>query len=189
MTERDTHPQTTKDDESQQHDEIRPKRQPMTRRQFLSYTLGGAGAFMAGGVIIPMLRFAVDPLLQPKAKPTFVKVAEASQITEDPVSFKFSILQVDGWVESNTELVAWIAKNRVGEIYALSPVCKHLGCPVDWNTEPKHPNEFFCLCHGAHYTREGKNLAVAPAPLDEYEVKIENGFVYLGPRRPNTQVS
>lgn len=189
MTERDIPPQTTKDDESQQHDEIRQKRQPMTRRQFLSYTLGGAGAFMAGGVIIPMLRFAVDPLLQPKAKSTFVKVAEASQITEDPVSFKFSILQVDGWVESNTELVAWIAKNRVGEIYALSPVCKHLGCAVDWNTSPQHPSEFFCPCHGAHYTREGKNLAVAPAPLDEYEVKIENGFVYLGPRRPNTQVS
>lgn len=38
----------------------------MSRRQFLSYTLGGSGAFMAAGMLVPMLRFAVDPILQPR---------------------------------------------------------------------------------------------------------------------------
>ena len=60
------------------------KRKEMTRRQFLSYTLGGAGAFMAGGAVLPMIRFAVDPLLQPQQKGNFVKVIEESKVTGEP---------------------------------------------------------------------------------------------------------
>ncbi len=179
--------------ENQQQENHEPehqvkKRRGMSRRQFLSYTLGGAGAFMAGGVIIPMLRFAIDPVLQAKGAGTFVKVVEANKISQEPASFSFRVRQEDGWYASDPELIAWIAKDEEGNVFALSPVCKHLGCAVNWNTSPQHPNEFFCPCHGAHYTKEGKNLAIAPAPLDEYDVKIENGFVYLGPIRPNDNV-
>ena len=42
-------------------------------------------------------------------------------------------------------------------------------------------NEYVCPCHGAHYTKDGKNLVVAPKPLDEYDLKVENGWIYLGP--------
>ena len=160
----------------------------MSRRQFLSYTLGGASAFMAAGVVIPMLRFAVDPVLQAKSEGTFVKVVEVEKITEEPTEFSFNVHQVDGWYESDPKMVAWITKDAEGNIFALSPVCKHLGCSVAWNTNPEFPDQYFCPCHGAHYTADGQALAVAPAPLDEYEVKVENGFVYLGPIKPNERV-
>lgn len=168
--------------------ENRKNRREMSRRQFLSYTLGGTGAFLAAGMTIPMIRFAVDPILQPKGDTGWVKVVEAAKITEQPQSFTFKMLQVDGWFESEPEFSAFIAKDQNGNIYALSPVCKHLGCMVGWNAEAKFPNEFFCPCHGARYTKDGKALAVAPLPLDEYTVKVENGFVYLGQIRPNTRV-
>jgi menaquinol-cytochrome c reductase iron-sulfur subunit len=164
------------------------KRREMSRRQFLSYTLGGASAFMAAGVVIPMLRFAVDPVLQAKGEGTYVKVVEEEKIATEPASFRFNVHQVDGWYESDPELVAWISRGEDGKIFALSPVCKHLGCAVNWNTNAEFENEYFCPCHGAHYTADGKNLAVAPAPLDEFDVKLENGFVYLGPIRPNERV-
>ncbi|WP_274364615.1 ubiquinol-cytochrome c reductase iron-sulfur subunit [Paenibacillus thermotolerans] len=164
------------------------KRREMSRRQFLSYTLGGAGGFMAAGIMVPMLRFAVDPLLEPKAEANYVKVTEEGSIKAEPTEFKFKIHQIDGWYESDPEMTAWIAKGEDGKIYALSPVCKHLGCTVNWNTNTEYPEQFFCPCHGAHYTKDGQNLAVAPAPLDEYDVKLENGFVYLGPIRPNSRV-
>ena len=32
----------------------------VSRRQFLSYTLTGVGGFMAAGMLMPMLRFAID---------------------------------------------------------------------------------------------------------------------------------
>nr|WP_150959822.1 ubiquinol-cytochrome c reductase iron-sulfur subunit [Aneurinibacillus sp. XH2] len=164
-------------------DETSPKRE-MSRRQFLSYALGGTTAFMAMGPMIPMLRFAVDPILQTKGEADWVKVVEESKIQSEPQSFKFQVQQIDGWYESTPTLEAWIAKDDSGNIFALNPTCKHLGCTVNWNN-PKFPNQYYCPCHDAHYTKEGKNLAVAPAPLDQYEVKIEGGFVYLGKLHPN----
>ncbi|WP_336771871.1 ubiquinol-cytochrome c reductase iron-sulfur subunit [Paenibacillus sp. MMO-58] len=162
------------------------QRKEMSRRQFLSYTLGGTTAFMVGGAVLPMVRFAVDPLLVKKAKGTWVKVVEESKITTEPQEFKFQIHQVDGWYVSDPELSAWITKDANNQIFALSPVCKHLGCTIGWNTLGHH--EYDCPCHGARYTVDGKNLAVAPHPLDEYEVKVENGFVYVGPIKANSRV-
>ena len=40
------------------------KKQQVSRRQFLNYSLTGLGGFMAAGMLTPMLRFAVDPVLQ-----------------------------------------------------------------------------------------------------------------------------
>lgn len=160
----------------------------MSRRQFLSYTLGGTGGFLAAGLTIPMIRFAVDPMLQPKNKADWIKVVEEGQVTAEPKSFKFQVHQVDGWYESDPELEAWIAKDESGKVFALNPTCKHLGCTVNWNSNPEFKDQYFCPCHGAHYTKDGKNLAVAPAPLDEYEVKVENGFVYVGQLGPNQRV-
>ncbi|WP_168119135.1 ubiquinol-cytochrome c reductase iron-sulfur subunit [Paenibacillus sp. HB172176] len=172
----------------EQHDAAhRPvQRKEMSRRQFLSYTLGGTTAFMMGGAVLPMVRFAVDPLLKKKEKADFVKVVEESKITTEPQEFKFKIHQVDGWYESDPELVAWITKDASGNIYALSPICKHLGCTISWNTLGQ--NEYNCPCHGARYSIKGKNLAVANYPLDQYALQIENGFVYLGSIQPNTEV-
>ena len=43
----------------------------VSRRQFLSYSLMGVGGFMASGTIMPMLRFAVDPVLQKSGEGDF----------------------------------------------------------------------------------------------------------------------
>lgn len=163
------------------------RRKEMTRRQFLSYTLGGAGAFMAGGAILPMIRFAVDPLLQPKQEGSFVKVIEESKVTNEPQQVDFKVHQVDGWYESDPKMQAWISKDDSGKVFALSPVCKHLGCLVGWSGS-EAPNQYHCPCHGARYEKNGKNLVVAPKPLDEYQVKIDNGWVYLGPLQANQHV-
>lgn len=175
-------------DKEKQHAEKPLVKREMSRRQFLSYTLGGTGGFLAAGLTIPMIRFAVDPMLKPKAKSDWIKVVEEAKVDEEPKSFKFQVHQVDGWYESDPELEAWIAKGSDGKIFALNPTCKHLGCTVNWNGSPQFKEQYYCPCHNAHYTKDGKNLAVAPAPLDQYEVKVENGFVYVGQLGPNQRV-
>ncbi|RXZ80239.1 ubiquinol-cytochrome c reductase iron-sulfur subunit [Paenibacillaceae bacterium] len=162
------------------------KRKEMSRRQFLAYTLGGTSAFLAAGPVLPMIRFAVDPLLAEKAETAYVKVVEESKLTAEPQEFKFKIHQVDGWYESDPQIAAWISKDQQGNVLALSPICKHLGCTIDWNT--KNDNQYYCPCHEAKYSPDGKNLSVAPNPLDEYDVRLQDGFVYLGPIKPNTRV-
>lgn len=161
------------------------QRKEMSRRQFLSYTLGGTTAFMVGGTVLPMVRFAVDPLLAKGGESALVKVIEESKVTAEPQEVKFKVRQVDGWYKSETEKVAWISRDASGAVFALSPVCKHLGCTVFWNTHGK--NEYDCPCHDARYSKDGKNITVANLPLDEYVVDIQDGFVYLGGIIANTR--
>jgi menaquinol-cytochrome c reductase iron-sulfur subunit len=177
------------DKHGNEHNPAKPAlKKGMSRRQFLTYTLGGTGGFLAAMPLIPMIRFAVDPLLQSGGESDLVKVAPVDEITNEPKEYTFTKIQADGWYVDEAKFTAWISKDDKGEIFALSPVCKHLGCTVSWNTNPSLPNEYFCPCHGAHYTKDGKDLAIAQGPLDEYEVEVQNGYVYLGNLKPNSRV-
>ncbi|UQD52544.1 menaquinol-cytochrome C reductase [Bacillus methanolicus] len=159
----------------------------VTRRQFLSYTLTGVGGFMAAGMLMPMVRFAVDPLLKGEAGDNFVPTdKKVSDITSEPTRVDFTFKQKDAWYESEVTNTAWVYKNEKGEIVALSPICKHLGCTVDWNKDKAHPNQFFCPCHYGRYTKDGTNVPGTPptAPLDVYEYRIKDGYLQIGKAKP-----
>lgn len=157
----------------------------VSRRQFLNYTLTGVGGFMAAGMLSPMVRFAIDPVLKPANEGEFVAVMPVEDITNEPVRKDFTVHQVDGWYESDVSMSTWVYKNENGEIVPLSPVCKHLGCTVNWSVEG-HENMFFCPCHDGLYEKDGTNVPGTPplAPLDVYDKKVEGGTLYLGKARP-----
>ena len=48
----------------------------VTRRQFLTYTITGVGGFMAASMLMPMARFAIDPILQTKEDGDFVQTSQ-----------------------------------------------------------------------------------------------------------------
>jgi len=158
-------------------------KQQVSRRQFLNYTLTGVGGFMAAGMIVPMLRMAVDPVLKPSNSGGFANVKlSVDDITEQPKRVDWTVDQVDAWYESEVSKSAWVYKDDKGEIIALSPICKHLGCIVTWEGSDKFKNEFYCPCHGGRYYKDGKNVPHTPpnAPLDYYEHKVKDGMLYLG---------
>ncbi|WP_010284163.1 QcrA and Rieske domain-containing protein [Bacillus timonensis] len=161
-------------------------KQRVSRRQFLNYTLTGVGGFMAAGMLMPMVRFAIDPLLQPEAEQDMVQVVSVDKITNEPQKFDFKVNQVDAWYESDVPYSAWVYKKDNGDIVALSPVCKHLGCAVAWNEDPTNPNRFFCPCHYGLYEKDGTNVPGTPpaAPLDVYESQVKDGYLYLGKAKP-----
>lgn len=162
----------------------------VTRRQFLNYTLTGVGGFMAASMLMPMARFAVDPILQKKAGGDFVPTdKKVSELSETPVKVDFTFEQVDAWYKSDVTNTAWVYKDG-DKIVALSPVCKHLGCTVNWAGDTAHKNQFYCPCHGGRYEKNGKNVAGTPplGPLDEFEVKEKDGLLLIGKTRANTLV-
>jgi glycine/D-amino acid oxidase-like deaminating enzyme/nitrite reductase/ring-hydroxylating ferredoxin subunit len=53
-------------------------------------------------------------------------------------------------------------RDEKGEIHAVSAVCTHLGCVVNWNNAEK---SWDCPCHGARFSCEGKVLQ-GPAVKD-----------------------
>jgi cytochrome b6-f complex iron-sulfur subunit len=72
--------------------------------------------------------------------------------------------------------------NQDGVIYAMSPVCTHLGCLVNFN---RHKNEFLCPCHEGKYDASGNVISgPPPEPLMRLPVKVENGRVYVGITMP-----
>lgn len=68
--------------------------------------------------------------------------------------------------------------NTGEELFALSPVCTHLGCLVNWYRPKKR---FLCPCHGGQYDMNGNVVeGPPPSPLRKLPLKMENGKVYLG---------
>lgn len=162
----------------------------VSRRQFLSYSIMGVGGFMAAGMLMPMVRFAIDPALQAKAEGDFVQTSQKiADITEEPIKVDFTFEQVDAWYKSDVTDSAWVYRDG-DTIIALSPVCKHLGCTVNWAGDPAEPNRFFCACHAGRYEKNGANVPGTPptGPLDEYEVAEKDGFLLLGKKIANTLV-
>ncbi|PWU68649.1 MULTISPECIES: ubiquinol-cytochrome c reductase iron-sulfur subunit [Gracilibacillus] len=164
------------------------KKQQVSRRQFLNYTLTGVGGFMAASMLAPMVRFAIDPVLKASSASEMHAVVEVSEITKEPQRFDWTVEQVDAWYTSDVTHSAWVYKNEKDEIIPLSPVCKHLGCQVNWATN--EPDEFYCPCHGGRYYKSGENVPNTPpnAPLDLYEFEVRDGTLFLGQPVPRQEV-
>ncbi len=163
------------------------KKQQVSRRQFLNYTLTGVGGFMAAGMLAPMLRMAVDPVLKESGQGDMANVGlSVDDITNEPQKIDWKIDQVDGWYESQVNRSAWVFKDENGDIQAFSPICKHLGCVVSWGGSDEYPDQFFCPCHDGRYYKDGTNVPGTPPlqPLDVYESEVRDGILFLGDAVP-----
>jgi cytochrome b6-f complex iron-sulfur subunit len=70
--------------------------------------------------------------------------------------------------------------NHNGRLFAVSPVCTHLGCLVSWHRKKQ---QFLCPCHGGKYDIEGKVIGgPPPRPLTRLPLKIKNSRAYIGLR-------
>ena len=48
-----------------------------------------------------------------------------------------------------------VYRDEEGKIYAVKPICSHLGCELSWNNLEK---TWDCPCHGSRFTYEGKSV-------------------------------
>lgn len=166
-------------------------KEKLSRRQFLTYALGGTGAFMATSIVAPLIPFTTDPLIRRSAN-AFVEVGNAADISSDlPKKMEFNVQKKDGWMDTEQKLTAWIIRQPNGQLLAMSPICTHLGCLVNGSVDasgksvpPEDGKWFFhCPCHDSYFDKYGINKPGVPAkrPLDVYTVKEQDGKVSLGP--------
>lgn len=106
-------------------------------------------------------------------------------LKEIPPTFQVGspeILQLNSFI-FNEEYKVFIVRNELGQFYAISTVCTHLGCTVNWRPVPvpEYPTGIIsCPCHGSIYDKSG-NVISGPAPraLDRYDMKLKNNILVV----------
>jgi menaquinol-cytochrome c reductase iron-sulfur subunit len=149
----------------------------ISRRSFLGVLLGVGGVVMGAALSVPLLRFALHPLL---TKTTDIgwsdigKVDEFASLTA-PLKKLITVDQRDGWRKIVSEKAIYIVPAKDGLVRVLSPICPHLGCSIPW-VEAKQ--QFICPCHTAIFTLDGVRVSgPAPRPMDDLESKVEGGVL------------
>lgn len=74
-----------------------------------------------------------------------------------------------GIIEKDGEKIG-IYKDDKGNVYAVKPVCTHLGCMLKWNNADK---TWDCPCHGSRFSYDGKSL-YNPAIKDLKKININD---------------
>jgi len=146
-----------------------------SRRSFLGVLLG-LGSFCVGTLLsVPLVRFALFPLLRRTTEvreSTVGGLSDFSSLTE-PMMRTIQIEQVDGWRKAVSEKVVYVTKDAQGQLRVLTSICPHLGCTVPWNKEKK---QFVCPCHGATFAADGTRVS-GPSlrGMDALETSIQDG--------------
>jgi menaquinol-cytochrome c reductase iron-sulfur subunit len=145
------------------------------RRSFLAALLGVGSALVGGLLSVPLIRFALFPLLR---RTTEVKSSPAGGMTEfsaltEPAMRTIQIELVDGWRKTVSEKAVYVTTDKDGQLRVLTSVCPHLGCTVPWN---KEKNQFICPCHGATFTKDGSRVS-GPSlrGMDTLESSVQDG--------------
>ncbi|HZD16975.1 MAG TPA: Rieske (2Fe-2S) protein [Actinomycetota bacterium] len=160
---------------------------PMTRRRFLSGTLGWVSAGIAAAIGIPAATAVISPTFR-RADLGWSPVARIGEpetgepdltVVGTPVLSHFTSLVEDAYMKAAPRDVAIYVLNRgEGEYTVYDDRCTHLGCPFNFSEKD---GTFFCPCHNGVFDLEGRVLGgPPPRPLDRYEHKIENGVLYVG---------
>ena len=122
-----------------------PSASPPQRRTFLLVLAGGLAGLLAAASAWPVLRF-----LAPAAGHGAGERIDLPRSAVQPGAAHF--FQFRG-------KPAVLVQSQSGEYLALSAVCTHLGCIVQWEKEKQ---SFLCPCHAGHYSSEGVVISGPP---------------------------
>lgn len=134
------------------------------RRKFLGLCLGGVAAGIAAALLYPVYRY-----LAPRSN-----AGRAAQVVIPEKDVPEGEAKFFEYAGSSAVLV----RKRGGELVALSAVCTHLGCIVQWE---KDRQDFLCPCHAGHYSADGAVTAgPPPKPLPRLPFAVANGSITVG---------
>lgn len=70
-------------------------------------------------------------------------------------------------------------RDEQGRLWAVSPVCTHMGCQVTWNTAER---SWDCPCHGSRFAPDGRVIqGPAVADLERLDVDADGGEDEVAP--------
>ncbi|OIR03982.1 cytochrome b6-f complex iron-sulfur subunit [mine drainage metagenome] len=139
----------------------------LSRRGFVKLAVGAVGACYAAAIGYPVYRYLTSPAEMEAAEAAVSEVTlkDAEHLPAGTaLMFKFGAHP------------AVLIHHKDGKWVALTAVCTHLGCTVQYHPEA---DLIKCACHGGVYNAyTGKNIdGPPPRPLTAYKVTVDKGDV------------
>jgi len=142
-------------------------KKPISRRRLMAYAWIGATTIVMGELIFGTFAFLWPRRKGPKVETVFI----AGKVTD------FKVGEVIPFRKERTFIL-----RTEGGFLAISAICTHLHCIVNWNEMLK---KFECPCHGAKFNQNGEVLeGPPPRPLDLYKLQIVAGNVVVDRTSP-----
>jgi Rieske Fe-S protein len=142
-----------------------PEPDALTRRSFLTYLLGLAGALGLAGLLAPIMRYAYPVVTTVAAEK--LKVADLATLKPlgEAVYFDYQ----------DTPSALILLADGTPKAYSL--ICTHFGCIVKWMPAEK---DFFCPCHAGRFGPDGAVLSgPPPKPLTQLKVVKDGNLLYV----------
>lgn len=130
------------------------ERQKISRRKFFLWVgWGGLAASLAGSFLGTARFLFPNVLFEP---PSSFKLGKPEDYAEGSITF-------------SEEHNIFILRDKTG-FRAISAVCTHVGCIVNWN---QSQNKFICPCHGSTFSPTGEVLSgAAIGPLKSFSIEL-----------------
>ncbi len=139
------------------------------RRRVVEMLLGGGLFASIVSAIYPVLRYLVPPPVADLGGDEVVAGKVGDLKPNGSKIFRFG---------SRPALLLLTAE---GEYRALSAVCTHLSCTVQYR---KDLHQVWCACHNGLYDLAGRNLSgPPPRPLETYQVHVRGDEIVVSRKR------
>ena len=144
-----------------------PFRSP--RRRFVEVLLGGGLFASLVSFVYPVLRYLIPP-----------PVADLG--ADEVVASKVGDLKPNGSkIFRFGTRPALLLMTAEGEYRALSAVCTHLSCTVQYRNDLY---QIWCACHNGLYDLSGRNISgPPPRPLDAFQVHVRGDEIVVSRKR------
>ena len=135
------------------------------------------GAISAASFIITACTKAVSGSSAPTSEPVVEDTQTPSQGGEVVIAQVSALVAGEGFnFTANDGTDAILFKTKDEKVYALSRICTHEGCSVDFDLAQ---NKLICPCHGATYEAPDGNVISGPTQrnLKKINVKVDGDNV------------
>jgi len=139
------------------------------RRRFVEVLLGSGLIASVVSFIYPVLRYLVPPAVSNLGEDEIVACKVGELKPNSSKIFRFG---------TRPGLLLLTAD---GQYRALSAVCTHLGCTVQYRNDT---HQIWCACHNGLYDLNGRNISgPPPRPLEDFVVHVRGAEVVVSRKR------
>ena len=139
------------------------------RRRIVGFLLGGGLFASLVSFAYPVLRYLIPPPVADLGSDEVVASKVGDLKPNSSKIFRFG------------NRPALLLMTAEGEYRALSAVCTHLSCTVQYRNDL---HQVWCACHNGLYDLNGRNISgPPPRPLEAFQVHVRSGEIVVSRKR------